>query len=47
MKHTEDDQKKKVRILSRVEKVRSKKWGRRYNVEDVDTEVYWLNLDEW
>ena len=48
LKHKEDDRKKKVRILSREGKARSKKWGRSYNVEDVDTgEVYWLNLDEW
>ena len=37
-----------MRILSRAGKARNKKWGRSYNVEDVDTgEVYWLNLDEW
>ena len=48
LKHKEGDRKKKVRILSREGKARSKKWGRSYNVEDVDTgEVYWLNLDEW
>ena len=48
LKHKEDDRKKKVRILSREGKARSKKWGRSYNVEDVNTgEVYWLNLDEW
>ena len=48
LNHKEDDQKKKVRILSRVGKARSKKWGRSYNVKDVNTgEVYWLNLDEW
>ena len=48
MKHKEDNRKKKVRILSRMGKVRNKKWGRSYNVEDVDTaKVYWLNFDEW
>ena len=37
-----------MKILSRAGKANSKKWGRSYNVEDVDTgEVYWLNLDEW
>ena len=48
LKHKEDDRKKRVRILSRAGKARSRKWGRSYNVEDVDTgEMYWLNLDEW
>ena len=48
LKHKEDDRKKKVRILSRAGKVRSKKCGRSYNVEDVDTgDVHWLKLDEW
>ena len=48
LKHKEDDRKKKLKILSRAGKANSKKWGRSYNVEDVDTgEVYWLNLDEW
>ena len=47
LKH-EDDRKKKAKTLSRAGKAKSKKWGRSYNVEDVDTgEVYWLNLDEW
>ena len=37
-----------MRILSRAGKARSQKWGKSYNVKDVDTgEVYWLNLDEW
>ena len=31
----EDDQKKKVRILSKAAKARSKKWGS-YKIEDVD-----------
>ena len=48
LRNKEDDRMKKVRILSRVRKARSKKWGRSYNIEDVDMgEVYWLNLDEW
>ena len=48
LEHKNNDRKKKVRILSRAWKARSKKLGRSYNVEDVDTgEVYWLNLDEW
>ena len=48
LKHKEDDRKKKVKILSKAGKAKSKKWGRSYNVEDVDTgEAYWLNLDEW
>ena len=43
LKYKEDDWMKNVRILSRVGKARSKKWGRNYNMEDVDTgEVYWL-----
>ena len=37
LKHKEDDRKKKVKILSRAGKAKSKKWGRSYNVEDVDT----------
>ena len=48
LKHKEDDRMKKVRILSKAGKVRSKKSGRSYNMEDVDMgEVYWLNFDEW
>ena len=45
LKRKEGDRKKKVKILSRAGKAKSKKWGRSYNVDT--GEVYWLNLDEW
>ena len=44
LKSKEDKQERKVKILSRAGKAQSKKWGRSYNVEDMETEeVYWLS----
>ena len=38
LKSKQDNRERKVRILTRAGKAKSKKWGRSYNVEDMDKE---------
>ena len=47
LQNKDDEREVRVKVLSRVRKARSMKWGRSYNVENLETEErYWLNLDD-
>ena len=47
LQNKDDEREVRVKVLNRAGKARSVKWGRSYNIENLETEErYWLNLDD-
>ena len=47
LRNKDDEREVRVKVLSRAGKAKSVKWGKSYNVENLETEErYWLNLDD-